>query len=149
MKVIAWSQNQTAETAKAAGSTLVARDELFREADVVTIHLVLSARTRGLVGAAELALMKPSSWLVNTSRGPIVDEGALIRTLESRAIAGAAIDVFSIEPLPADHPFRRLDNVLATPHIGYVAEDLYRTFYGDTAAAVADWLDEMPDGKRS
>jgi phosphoglycerate dehydrogenase-like enzyme len=109
---------------------------------------VLSARTQGLVGAAELALMKPSSWLVNTSRGPIVDEGALIRSLESRAIAGAAIDVFSIEPLPID-PFRRLDNVLATPHIGYVAKDLYRTFYGDTAAAVAAWLDEMPDRKRT
>ena len=93
--------------------------------------------------------MKPTSWLINTSRGPIVDEGALIRSLESRAIAGAAIDVFSIEPLPADHPFRRLDNVLATPHIGYVAEDLYSTFYGDTAAAVAAWLDEMPDRKRT
>jgi phosphoglycerate dehydrogenase-like enzyme len=149
MKVIAWSQNMTAEIAEAAGATLVARDDLFREADVVTIHLVLSARTQGLVGAAQLALMKPTSWLINTSRGPIVDEGALIRSLESRAIAGAAIDVFSIEPLPADHPFRRLDNVLATPHIGYVAEDLYRTFYGDTAAAVAAWLDEMADRKRT
>ena len=147
MKVIAWSQNMTAEIAEAAGATLVAREELFREADVVTIHLVLSARTQGLVGPAELALMKPATWLVNTSRGPIVDEGALIRSLESRAIAGAAIDVFSIEPLPVDHPFRRLDNVLATPHIGYVAEDLYRTFYGDTAAAVAAWLDEMADRK--
>ena len=149
MKVIAWSQNMTAEVAKAAGATLVAKDELFREADVVTIHLVLSARTRGLVGATELALMKPASWLVNTSRGPIVDEGALIRTLASRAIAGAAIDVFSIEPLPVDHPFRHLDNVLATPHIGYVAEELYRTFYGDTAAAVAAWLDETADRKLS
>jgi phosphoglycerate dehydrogenase-like enzyme len=149
MKVIAWSHNMTAEIAKAAGATLVAREELFRETDVLTIHLVLSARTRGLVGAAELALMKPASWLINTSRGSIVDEGALIRALESRSIAGAAIDVFSVEPLPVDHPFRRLDNVLATPHIGYVAQDLYRTFYGDTAAAVAEWLDEMPDRKRS
>ena len=148
MKVIAWSQNMTAEIAEAAGATLVAKGELFSEADVVTIHLVLSARTQGLVGAAELALMKPTSWLVNTSRGPIVNEGALIRSLESEAIAGAAIDVFSIEPLPVDHPFRRLANVLATPHIGYVAEDLYRTFYGDTAAAVAAWLDEMADRKR-
>ena len=128
---------------------MVSREELFREADVVTIHLVLSARTRGLIGAAELALMRPASWLVNTSRGPIVDEGALIRALESRTIAGAAIDVFNIEPLPEHHPFRRLDNVLATPHIGYVAEDLYRTFYGDTAAAVAAWLDEMADPKRT
>jgi lactate dehydrogenase-like 2-hydroxyacid dehydrogenase len=143
MEVVAWSQNMTAEIAKDAGAILVAKDELFRRADVVTIHLVLSARTRGLVGAAELALMKPASWLVNTSRAPIVDEGALIRTLESRAIAGAAIDVFSIEPLPVDHPFRRLDNVLATPHIGYVAEHLYRTSYSDTAAAVDAWLDEM------
>jgi len=149
MKVIAWSQNMTAEIAQAAGATLVAREELFREADVVTIHLVLSECTRGLVGAAELELMKPASWLINTSRGPIVDEAALIRTLESRAIAGAAIDVFSIEPLPADHPFRRLDNVLATPHIGYVAEDLYRTFYGDTATAVAAWLEEMADRNRT
>jgi phosphoglycerate dehydrogenase-like enzyme len=149
MKVIAWSQNMTAEIAKAAGATLVGREHLFREADVVTIHLVLSERTRGLVGAAELALMKLASWLINTSRGPIVDEAALIRTLESRAIAGAAIDVFSIEPLPADHPFRRLDNVLTTPHIGYVAEDLYRTFYGDTAAAVAAWLEEMADRNRT
>jgi phosphoglycerate dehydrogenase-like enzyme len=149
LKVIAWSQNMTAEIAEAAGATLVEKDELFREADIVTIHLVLSARTRGLVGAAELALMKPTSWLVNTSRGPIVNEGALIRSLESEAIAGAAIDVFSIEPLPVDHPFRHLDNVLATPHVGYVAEDLYRTFYGDTAAAVAAWLDEMADRKRT
>jgi phosphoglycerate dehydrogenase-like enzyme len=149
MKVIAWSQNMTAKIAKAAGATLVAKEELFREADVVTIHLVMSARTRGLVGAAELALMKPASWLVNTSRGPIVDEGALIRALESRAIAGAAIDVFSVEPLPTDHPFRRLNNVLATPHIGYVAEDLYRTFFGDAAAAVAAWLDEMANHNRA
>ena len=149
MKVIAWSQNMTAEIAEAAGATLVAKGELFSEADVVTIHLVLSARTQGLVGAAELALMKPASWLVNTSRGAIVEEGALIPSLETHAIAGAAIDVFSSEPLPVDHPFRRLDNVLATPHIGYVAEDLYRTFYGDTAAAVAVWLDEMADRKRS
>jgi phosphoglycerate dehydrogenase-like enzyme len=149
MKVIAWSQNMTAEVAKATGATLVAKDELFREADVVTIHLVLSARTRGLVGAAELALMKPTSWLVNTSRGAIVDESALIRALESHAIAGAATDVFSIEPLPADHPFRRLENVLATAHIGYVAEDLYRTFYSDTAAAVAAWLEEMADRNRT
>jgi phosphoglycerate dehydrogenase-like enzyme len=149
MKVIAWSQNMTAGIAEVAGATFVEKEELFREADIVTIHLVLSARTLGLIGAAELALMKPASWLVNTSRGPIVDEGALIRALESRAIAGAAIDVFSIEPLPVDHPFRRLDNMLATPHVGYVAEDLYRTFYGDTAAAVAAWLDEMADSKRT
>jgi phosphoglycerate dehydrogenase-like enzyme len=141
MKIIAWSQNLTAETAAAAGATLVTKDELFRQADVVSIHLVLSRRTRGLVGAAELALMKPTSWLINTSRGPIVDESALIRSLTSRAIAGAALDVYDAEPLPADHPFRTLDNVLATPHIGYVGEDLYRTFYADAAASIGKWLD--------
>src|SRR6202044_2634178 len=108
------------------------KEELFRLADIVTIHLVLSQRTKGLVGAAELRAMKRSARLINTSRGPIVDEPALIEVLRDRRIAGAAIDVFDIEPLPAEHPFRSLDNVLATPHIGFVAQDLYRTFYGDT-----------------
>jgi phosphoglycerate dehydrogenase-like enzyme len=141
MTVIAWSQNLTGEIASAAGATLVDKDALFRQADIVTIHLILSRRTSGLVGAAELALMKPTAWLVNTSRGPIVDEAALIEALQARRIAGAALDVFEIEPLPADHPFRRLDNVLATPHIGYVTEELYRTFYGDGAASIAAWLE--------
>jgi len=141
MTVIAWSQNLTSEIASAAGATLVDKDALFRQADIVTIHLILSRRTSGLVGAAELALMKPTAWLVNTSRGPIVDEAALIEALQARRIAGAALDVFEIEPLPADHPFRRLDNVLATPHIGYVTEELYRTFYGDGAASIAAWLE--------
>jgi phosphoglycerate dehydrogenase-like enzyme len=145
MKVIAWSQNLTREVAETAGATLVTKDALFRQADVVTIHLILSKRTRGLVGAVELALMKPASWLINTSRGPIVDEGALIQALTSRTIAGAALDVFDAEPLPADHPFRTLDNVLSTPHIGYVAEDLYRTFYSDAAVSIAAWLDEIAD----
>ena len=149
MKIIAWSQNMTPEIAEAAGATLVTKDELFRQADVVSIHLILSKRTRGLVGAADLALMKPTSWLINTSRGPIVDEGALVQALRSRAIAGAAVDVFDTEPLPADHPFRALDNVLATPHIGYVAEDLYRTFYGDAAASIGVWLDEVAGGNRA
>jgi len=103
---------------------------------------VLSKRTYGLVGANELALMKPTALLINTSRGPIVDEAALIKALESRAIAGAAIDVFDQEPLPAHHPFRVLDNVLATPHIGYVEEDLYRTFYEDVVTSITKWLDE-------
>ena len=141
MTVIAWSQNLTREIASAAGATLVDKDALFRQADIVTVHLILSRRTSGLVGAAELALMKPTAWLVNTSRGPIVDEAALIEALRARRIAGAALDVFEIEPLPADHPFRRLDNVLATPHIGYVTEELYRTFYGDAAASIAAWLE--------
>ncbi|WGD50291.1 D-2-hydroxyacid dehydrogenase family protein [Bradyrhizobium sp. CB1650] len=141
MKVIAWSQNLTEEKASAAGATLVDKQTLFREADVITIHLVLSGRTRGLVGAPEFALMKPSAKLVNTSRGPIVDEPALIEALRARRIAGAAVDVFDHEPLPSDHPFRSLENVLATPHIGYVTEDLYRTFYGDAAANITKWLE--------
>jgi phosphoglycerate dehydrogenase-like enzyme len=141
MTVIAWSENMTSEVASAAGATLVDKDALFRQADFVTIHLILSRRTSGLVGAAELALMKPTAWLINTSRGPIVDQAALIETLQARRIAGAALDVFDVEPLPADHPFRRLDNVLATPHIGYVTQELYRTFYGDAAASIAAWLE--------
>src|SRR5262249_62242982 len=111
-------------------------------ADVLTIHLVLSERTRGVVGAAELQSMKPSAWLVNTSRGPLIDEGALIEALRERRIAGAALDVFDVEPLPADHPFRSLENVLATPHIGYVSQELYRTFYGDTVRNIERWLDQ-------
>jgi phosphoglycerate dehydrogenase-like enzyme len=148
MRILAWSQNMTPQIAEAAGATLVTKEDLFHQADVVTIHLILSKRTRGLVGAAEIALMKSTSWLINTSRGPIVDEGALIRALRSRAIAGAALDVFDAEPLPADHPFRTLDNVLATPHIGYVTEDLYRTFYGDAAASITAWLDENANTAR-
>jgi phosphoglycerate dehydrogenase-like enzyme len=149
MKVIAWSQNMTPQIAEAAGAALVTKDELFRQADVVTIHLILSKRTRGLVGAADLALMKPTSWLINTSRGSIVDDGALVQALTARTIAGAALDVFDTEPLPADHPFRSLENVLATPHIGYVAEDLYRTFYGDAAVSIAGWLNEIADSNRT
>ena len=141
MKVIAWSQNLTEAKASAAGATLVDKQTLFREADVVTVHLVLSGRTRGLIGAPEFARMKPNARFVNTSRGPIVDEAALIEALRARRIAGAAVDVFDVEPLPPDHPFRKLDNVLATPHIGYVTEDLYRTFYADAAANIATWLD--------
>jgi phosphoglycerate dehydrogenase-like enzyme len=145
MKIIAWSQNMTPEKAEAAGATLVSKDELFRLADIVTIHLILSARTRGLVGAAELGLMRPASRLINTSRGPIVDEPSLIKALRSHAIAAAAIDVFDQEPLPAEHPFRTMDNVLATPHIGYVAENLYRTFYGDVVSNITAWLDKRSE----
>ena len=140
MTVIAWSQNLTTEAASPAGATLVDKQVLFRQADIVTVHLILSRRTAGLVGAAEFALMKPTARLINTSRGPIVEEAALIEVLAARKIAGAAIDVFDAEPLPADHPFRKLDNVLTTPHIGYVTEELYRTFYGDAAASIATWL---------
>ena len=141
MDLIAWSQNMTPEAAQAAGAVLVSKDELFEQADILTIHLVLSGRTRSLVGAAELAKMKPTARLINTSRGPIVDEQALIRALSNKQIAGAAIDVFDSEPLPASHPFRMLDNVLATPHIGYVAQGLYRTFYEDSVSNIRKWLD--------
>jgi len=143
MDVIAWSQNLTSERAQSCGARLVTKEELFRTADVVTIHLVLSQRTQGLVGAAELQAMKPSARLINTSRGPIVDEPALVAVLRERRIAAAAIDVFEIEPLPVDHPFRSLENALSTPHIGYVTRDLYRTFYGDTVKNITRWLDQQ------
>jgi phosphoglycerate dehydrogenase-like enzyme len=141
MNPVAWSQNLTLEAAKAAGATLVFKDRLFEQADILTIHLVLSGRTRGLVGSRELARMKPTARLINASRGPIVDEQALIGALKNRQIAGAAIDVFDIEPLPPSHPFRTLDNVLATPHIGYVSRGVYKTFFEDTVSNVRKWLD--------
>jgi phosphoglycerate dehydrogenase-like enzyme len=140
MKMIAWSQNLTSERAAEVGATRVSKEDLFREADIVSIHLVLSGRTRGLVGAAELALMKPSARLVNTSRGPIVVEADLIAALTTGRIAGAALDVFDEEPLPLDHPFRALPNLLATPHIGYVSRGLYRRFYQDTVENIRRWL---------
>ena len=141
MKLIAWSQNMTPEGANAAGAILVSKDQLFGRADILTIHLVLSNRTRGLVGAAELERMKSTAWLINASRGPIVEEQALISVLKNKQIAGAAIDVFDIEPLPPSHPFRTLDNLLATPHIGYVSHSLYKTFYEDTVSNIRKWLD--------
>jgi phosphoglycerate dehydrogenase-like enzyme len=141
MNVIAWSQNLTPERAAAANVELVSKEELFRRADVVSVHLVLSDRTRGLVGAPELAMMKPTARLVNTSRGPIVVEADLIAALRAQKIAGAAIDVFDQEPLPLDHPFRTLPNVLATPHIGYVSRGLYTRFYQDTVENIRSWLD--------
>jgi phosphoglycerate dehydrogenase-like enzyme len=141
MSVIAWSQNLTAEKCAAAGATLVSKEELLRQADIVSVHLVLSERTRGLIGAGELALMKRSARLVNTSRGPIVVEAALIAALKAGQIAGAAIDVYDVEPLPVDHPYRNLDNLLATPHIGYVSRGLYERFYRDTVSNIIAWLD--------
>ena len=144
MKVIAWSQNLTAERAEAAGATLVSKEQLFAEADVATIHLVLSDRTRGLVGTADLARMKPSAYLVNTSRGPIVDGAALLECLRARRIAGAALDVFDQEPLPADHPLRQLDNVVLTPHLGYVLEENYRIVYRQAAENIRGFLDGKP-----
>jgi phosphoglycerate dehydrogenase-like enzyme len=141
MQVIAWSHHLTTERASEAGAVLVTKDELFRLADIVTVHLVLSRRTRGLVGKRELALMKPTALLVNTSRGPIVVEADLLDALESNTIAGAAIDVYDQEPLAADHPFRRLPKLLATPHIGFVSRDLYRRFYEGTIDNIVRWLE--------
>ena len=129
MDVIAWSQNLTQERATQFGVSLVSKDDILRSADVVTIHLILSQRTTGLVGAHELALMKPTSYLVNTSRGPIVDEAALIDVLERKAIAGAAMDVFDQEPLPSEHPLRRMENTVITPHIGYVVRESYLGYF--------------------
>ena len=141
MNVVAWSENLTPQAAEAAGATLVSKNQLFERADILTIHLVLSGRTSGLIGAAELARMKPTARLINTSRGPIVEEQALTSALKNKQIAGAAIDVFDVEPLPPDHPFRALENVLATPHIAYVSHGLYKTFYEDTVSNILKWLD--------
>jgi len=144
MKVLAWSQNLTAERAAAEDAMLVAKDDLLARSDFVSIHLVLSERTRGLVGARELGLMKRSAYLVNTSRGPIVDEAALIRALGDGTIAGAGLDVFDEEPLPRDHPFRRLPNIVITPHLGYVTEETYRIFYGQAVEDIKAYLDGTP-----
>jgi len=144
MKVVAWSQNLTAEKAQAAGATLVSKEELLRTADFVTVHLLLSPRTSGLIGAAELALMKPSAFFINTARGPIADEKAIEAALRGKNIAGAAIDVYNEEPLPLDHPFRKLDNIVITPHLGYVTEDNYKRFYGQMVEDIRAWLDGKP-----
>jgi phosphoglycerate dehydrogenase-like enzyme len=144
MEVIAWSQNLTAERAAQCGATLVAKDELFRRSDILSIQVQLSARTRGLVGARELGLMKPTTYLINTARGPIVDEAALVQALQARTIAGAGLDVFDQEPLPPDHPLTRLDNTLLVPHIGYVTEDQYRVRYRDTVENIAAYLAGTP-----
>jgi phosphoglycerate dehydrogenase-like enzyme len=141
MKIIAWSENLTAERAAQAGARLVSKEELFREADVVTIHLVLGKRTTGIIGAAEFSLMKPTARLINTSRGPIVVQADLLHALASRQIAGAAIDVYDTEPLPPGHPYRNAENLLATPHIGYVSRGLYERFYADTVKNIVAWLD--------
>jgi phosphoglycerate dehydrogenase-like enzyme len=144
MEVIAWSQNLTQERAEQAGVTLVSKDELFSRADIVTVHLVLSDRSRGLVGARELGMMNPTAYLVNTSRGPIVDEDALGQVLKERRIAGAALDVFETEPLPVGHRFLELDNTLITPHIGYVTRESYERFYGDAVEDIMAFLDGKP-----
>lgn len=144
MNVIAWSQNLTPEACAAAGVTYATKDELFAAADIVTIHVILSKRTRGLITRDDLARMKPTSYLVNTARGPIVDEAALLDVLQRKAIAGAGLDTFSQEPLPLDHPLRKLDNVVLTPHLGYVTENNYRKYYGDMVEDIAAWLKGTP-----
>lgn len=136
MNVIAWSPNLTPEKCKEAGVGYASKEELFAKADIVTIHVVLSERSRGLVGAADLARMKPTAFLVNTARGPIVDEQALLEALQQRRIAGAGLDVFSVEPLPVDHPFRKLDNLVLTPHLGYATADGLRMHYGQMVEAI-------------
>ena len=144
MAVVAWSQNLTEETAAAAGASRVSKAALFESSDVVSIHLVLSERTRGLVGEPELALMKPHAYLINTSRGPIVDEAALIAALRTGRIAGAGLDVFDVEPPASDHPLRRLPNVTLSPHLGYVTREMLGAFYSDSIEAVVSWLDGTP-----
>jgi len=144
MNIIAWSQNLTAERAKECGATLVDKETLFKESDILSVHLVLSDRSRGLVGAPDLALMKPSAYLVNISRGPIVDEKALIDVLERRAIAGAALDTFDVEPLPKDHPLFKTPNTLICPHLGYVIDDSYQAFYAGVVENVRAFTSGEP-----
>ena len=144
MNVVAWSQNLTQERAAQFGATLVSKEELLSTSDIVTIHLILSQRTRGLLGAKELALLKPTAYLVNTSRGPIVDESALIDVLERRAISGAAMDVFDEEPLPVDHPLRRMENTVITPHLGYVTRETYLNYFGQAVEDIQAFMAGEP-----
>jgi D-3-phosphoglycerate dehydrogenase len=144
MKVIAWSQNLTPEKCQEAGVGYVSKDDLFRQSDFVTIHVVLSERSRGLVGAKEFALMKPTAYIINTSRGPIIDEAAMLTVLREKKIAGAGLDVFDIEPLPVDHPLRKLDNVVLTPHLGYVALQNYRAYFAGVVDDIRGFLDGKP-----
>jgi phosphoglycerate dehydrogenase-like enzyme len=140
MNVIAWSPNLMADKAMAMGARPVNKEDLFRIPDFITIHMVLSDRSRGIIQYEDLKLMKPTAFLINTSRGPLINERALIDILQQKKIAGAALDVFDIEPLPVDHPFRKMENLVATPHIGYVTQDTYRIFYQDTVKAIQEWL---------
>jgi phosphoglycerate dehydrogenase-like enzyme len=140
MKVLAWSPNLTKEKAEAGGAILVSKNALFSESDFITIHMVLSEQSKGIIKMEELSLMKPTAYLINTSRGPLINEHDLVRVLQQKKIRGAALDVFDIEPLPPDHPFRKMDNVLATPYIGYVTENTYRVFYQDTLKAIQAWI---------
>ena len=140
MKCIAWSQNLTAGAAAEHGVERVGKDELFRQSDFLSVHYKLGERSRGLVGGAEISLMKPMAYLINTSRGPIVDTGALIAALEAGTLAGAAVDVYDQEPLPPDAPIRRAPNTIITPHLGYVTDGTYRAFYGQMVESITAWI---------
>jgi phosphoglycerate dehydrogenase-like enzyme len=144
MKVLAWSQNLTPEKCREAGVEYANKDDLMRQSDFVSIHVVLSQRSRGLIGAREIALMKPTAYLINTSRGPIIDESAMLAALTEKRIAGAGLDVFDIEPLPLDSPFRRLDNVVLTPHLGYVSMQNYRTYFAGAVEDIRGFIDGKP-----
>lgn len=144
LRLLAWSPNLTADVAAEHGAELVTKQDLFTRSDVVTVHLRLSDRSRGLIGAGELRLLGPRGYLINTSRGPIVDEQALVTALRTGAIAGAGLDVYDVEPLPADHPLRTLPNTVVTPHIGYVSEQSYARIYSDAVEDVLAWLDGKP-----
>jgi phosphoglycerate dehydrogenase-like enzyme len=144
MNVIAWSQNLAPQRAAEVGAVRVEKNELFATADIISIHVVLSERTHGLVGAREISLMKPGAYLINTSRGPVIEEKALIEALRTKRIAGAGLDVFEMEPLPADHPFLTLGNTVLTPHIGYVTREGFRTFFAGACEDVSAWLSGKP-----
>ena len=144
MKTIAWSQNMTAESAASHGAQYVSKEELLASSDILSIHVRLSERTRNMVGEHELSLMQPHALLVNTARGPIVNEQALIAALNRKWIAGAAMDVFDVEPLPANHPYRTMDNVIATSHIGYVTEGSYEFYYGESVENIRAWIEGKP-----
>ncbi len=144
MKVLAWSPNLKPETCKEAGVDYATKEELLRNSDIVTIHVQLGDRSRGLLQANDLALMKPTALLINTSRGPIVDEKALIAALTAGRLGGAGLDVFDVEPLPVDHPFRKLDNVVLTPHLGYVSVQNYKLYYPDIVANIRNFIDGKP-----
>jgi phosphoglycerate dehydrogenase-like enzyme len=144
MQVIAWSQNLTGEAAAKVGVRRVEKDELFAQADIISMHLVLGDRTRSIVGARELSLMKPTAFIINTARAALIDESALLEALQNRTIAGAALDVYWEEPIPRHHPLLQLDNVILTPHLGYVVEESYRAFYGGLVETVTAFLAGTP-----
>ena len=144
MKVIAWSQNLTPDKAKEGGAEYVSREDLFAQADIVSIHVVLGDRSRGLVNADDIGRMKKTAYLINTARAPIVDQAALLKALDEKRIGGAGLDVFEVEPLPVDHPYRKLNNVVLTPHLGYVSEQTYRKFFPDIVDNIRAFLDGKP-----